>query len=80
MGILGGNDVGVDCNVRAREEATKRAQLIVLSGRGCGGCRATSLAKLRRGEGDDTAVPARGGTGGGGAGASEEGAAGEEES
>lgn len=74
MGILGGNDVGVDCNVRAREQATKRAQLIVLSGRGCGGYRATALAELRRGERDDAAVPARGG-----AGASEEGAAGEEE-
>lgn len=74
MGILGGDDVGVDCNVRAREQATKRAQLIVLSGRGCGGYRATALAELRRGERDDAAVPARGG-----AGASEEGAAGEEE-
>lgn len=79
MGILGGDDVGVDCNVRAREQATKRAQLIVLSGRGCGGYRATALAELRRGERDDAAVPARGGAGGGGAGASEEGAAGEEE-
>jgi hypothetical protein len=74
VGVLGGNDVGVDCNVRAREESAERAQIIVHCRRRGGGRRGPALPELRRGEGDGAAVPTRGGGGG----ASAEEAAGEE--
>jgi hypothetical protein len=63
VGVLGGDDVGVDGDVGPREEAAERAELLVLATRrsGGGGCAAPALAELRRGEGDGATVPARGG-------------------
>lgn len=63
VGVLRGDDVGVDSDVRPHEEPADRSQLTVLSG---GGCRAAALAELRRGEGNGAAVPAGGGSAGAG--------------
>lgn len=67
VGVLRGDDVGVDGNVGAREEATERAELLIPASRGVRGRRggeAPAPAELGRGEGDDAPVPScRGGEG-----------------
>jgi len=60
--VLRGDDVGVDGNVRVREEEAERAELLIpVRGwvRGSGGRgEAPALAELRQGERDDAPVPA----------------------